>query len=409
MLAPYQIKKDFPILQQPHPSGKPLIYLDSAATTQKPQEVIDTMHHYYEKSNANVHRGIHHLGNRATLTYESTRAKVQTFINAHVSRDIIFTKGTTESVNLVAYGFAAKRLQPGDEIIISAMEHHSNLIPWQMLCKRHQAHLRVIPMQEDGQLDLSQLKQMLNPKTKMLAVVHISNSLGTINPVEEIIEMAHAADVPVLVDAAQSAAYYDIDVQQMDCDFLVFSGHKVFGPTGIGVLYGKEKWLEEMDPWQFGGEMIRSVTFEETTFAEIPQKFEAGTPNIAGAAGLAAAIRYIENIGKADMQQHLQDLLQYATEQLLSINGLHIYGNAPKKSAIISFMLDFAHAHDTATILDSSGIAVRAGHHCTQPVMDFYGIPATARASFSIYNTREDIDVLAEAVENVRMIFVGTL
>lgn len=405
MLDPHQIKKDFPIFSQAHPSGKPLTYLDSAATTQKPQVVINAMHGYYEKSNANVHRGIHHLGNRATLTYEGTRAKVQNFIHARSRKEIVFTKGTTESVNLVAYGFVEQRLNEGDEIVISAMEHHSNLIPWQMLCRRKKAKLRVIPMDESGTLQMDQLEEMLSERTKMVAVVHISNSLGTINPIEEIIELAHTKDIPVLIDAAQSAAYYDIDVQAWDCDFLVFSGHKIFGPTGIGVLYGKEKWLEEMVPWQFGGEMIRSVSFEESTFAESPQKFEAGTPNIAGAAGLAAAIQYIENLGKEYIRQHLKQLLEYATERLSAIEGLRIYGNSDKKSAIISFMLESAHAHDIATIIDNHGVAVRAGHHCTQPVMAFYGIPATARVSLSIYNSKEDIDRLVEALESVRLIF----
>lgn len=405
MLDPHQIKKDFPIFTQPHPSGKPLTYLDSAATTQKPQVVINAMHGYYEKSNANVHRGIHHLGNRATLTYEGTRAKVQNFIHARSRKEIVFTKGTTESVNLVAYGFAEQRLNEGDEIVISAMEHHSNLIPWQMLCRRKKAKLRVIPMDESGTLQMDQLEEMLSERTKMVAVVHISNSLGTINPIEKIIELAHAKDIPVLIDAAQSAAYYDIDVQTWDCDFLVFSGHKIFGPTGIGVLYGKEKWLEEMVPWQFGGEMIRSVSFEASTFAESPQKFEAGTPNIAGAAGLSAAIQYIENLGKENIRQHLKALLEYATEKLSAIEGLRIYGNADKKSSIISFMLESAHAHDIATIIDNHGVAVRAGHHCTQPVMQFYGIPATARVSLSIYNSKEDIDRLIEALESVRLIF----
>ena len=354
---------------------------------------------------ANVHRGIHHLGNRATLTYEGARVKVQHFLNAARSSEIIFTKGTTEGVNLVAYSFVEPRLNEGDEVIISAMEHHSNLIPWQMLCKRRKAKLVVLPMEEDGRLRVEDLEQMISERTKFLAIVHISNTLGTINPIEDVIHIAHAKGVPVLVDAAQSAAYYDLDVQQLDCDFLVFSGHKVFGPTGTGVLFGKKEHLDEMQPWHFGGEMIRSVSFKETTFADPPQKFEAGTPNIAGVAGLAAALQYIGTIGKEAAQAHLMALEQYTRAHLKRVEGLRIIGTAAKKSGIISFHLAFAHPHDIATVLDTHGVAIRAGHHCTQPIMDFYGIPATTRISFSVYNTKEDVDQLLEALESVKLIF----
>ena len=406
MLDAVQIKKDFPIFQQPIENGKPLIYLDNAATTQKPQVVIDAINQYYQKQNANIHRGIYTLAATATQAYENVRKQVQQFIGAGSHTSVIFTSGTTEGINLVANSFAAPRLLPGDEILISAMEHHSNLIPWQMICKQKGAHLRVIPLSENGELEIEQFEKLLTHRTRMLALVHISNSLGTVNPIKKMIERAHQKSIPVLIDAAQSMASHQINVSELDCDFLVFSGHKIFGPTGIGVLYGKEKWLEEMPPYQFGGEMIRSVSFEETTFAKLPHKFEAGTPNIAGVAGLGKAIEYINGIGKLKIENHNKQLLDYATTQLSVIDGFQIIGKAKKKSGILSFMIDGVHPHDVATILNEYGIAVRAGHHCAQPVMNFYNIPGTARASFSIYNTKSDINQLALAIEAVKQLFI---
>ncbi|MEM8907699.1 MAG: cysteine desulfurase [Bacteroidota bacterium] len=396
---------DFPIFRRPMKNGHPLIYLDNAATTQKPWQVLEALQKYYQQQNANIHRGIYQLAAEATAAYEAVRAKAQQFIGAARTEEVVFVKGTTDAVNLVATAFLSPQLQPGDEVIISAMEHHSNLIPWQIICQAHQAKLRVIPMTEKGELMPDGLAQMLNPKTKMLAIVHVSNSLGTINPVDEMIELAHEAGVPVLVDGAQSIVSEKIDVQQMDCDFFAFSGHKLFGPTGTGVLYGKAKHLKGMAPYQYGGEMIRSVTFEKTNFARIPHKLEAGTPNIAGIIALGAAMDYVQKIGQPNIKAHLQALLAYGTAALDSVPGLRIIGQADRKSSILSFVMEGAHPHDIATILNEYGIAVRAGHHCTQPIMDFYQIPATTRASFSIYNRLEEIDHLRKALLEVKNIF----
>lgn len=405
MLNTDTMRNDFPIFLQAQASGKPLIYLDNAATTQKPWLVIEAMERFYQKGNANIHRGIYTLAAEATAAYEEVRDKVQTFIGAASRKEIVFVKGTTDAINLVANSFAGAKIEKGDEILISAMEHHSNLIPWQMVCKRMGAHLRVIPMTEKGELKMDVFKSMLTDRTKLLAVVHISNTLGTINPIEEMIELAHQKNIPVLIDGAQSAASEDINVQKLDCDFFVFSGHKVFGPTGIGILYAKEEHLEAMEPYQFGGEMIRSVTFEETTYARLPHKFEAGTPNIGGVMGLGAAIDYIEKIGKEKIRKHLTKMLTVATEKIKAIGGVNIIGQADRKSCILSFTIDDIHPHDIATILNESGIAIRAGHHCTQPIMDFYKIPGTARASFSIYNTEDEIDQLVKGIQKVINIF----
>lgn len=404
MLNSISIRQDFPIFSY-HYHGKPLIYLDNAATTQKPQAVIQAVHDFYTSQNATVRRSIYPLAAEATRAYESVREQVRQFIGAASSQEIIFTKGTTEGINLVATAFAESRLNPGDEILISAMEHHSNLIPWQQLCLRKGAKLQVIPMNERGELLLEKLPELLSHRTKMLAITYISNSLGTINPIREIIELAHAQGVPVLVDGAQSVAHYPLNMSELDCDFFVFSGHKMFAPTGIGVLYAKAEHLTNMQPYQFGGEMIRLVTFEETIFANAPAKFEAGTPNVEGAIGLGAAIHYINQIGKANIGKHLNDLRDYATEQLSAIKGLTIIGTAQQKTAILSFKLEGIHPHDAATFLGEAGFALRAGHHCTQPVMAFLGIPGTLRASFTIYNTREEIDQLAETIRAAKRFF----
>lgn len=382
-----------------------LAYLDNAATTQKPQTVIEGLAHHYRTSNANIHRGIYHLANAATDAYESTRDRVRAWLNAPAREQIIYTKGTTEGINLVAERFLRPRLQAGDEVILSTMEHHANLIPWQVACQATGARLRVIPVNEAGELDYDAFAAMLSPRVKLVAVVHISNTLGTINPVARIIEEAHAADIPVLMDAAQSAAHYPLDVQALDCDFLVFSGHKVYGPTGIGILYGKRKWLEEMAPYQYGGDMIRTVSFEATTFAPLPHKLEAGTPNIAGAAGLGLALDFLQQFSHPEMLAHLDDLGEYARQQLRPIEGLRLIGQAQARSAIVSFTLEEVHPHDIATLLDHDGIAIRAGHHCTQPLMDHYGLPGTARASFALYNHRAEVDRLAASLREMKQLF----
>lgn len=400
-LSPQHIRKDFPLFS----GDRPLIYLDNAATTQKPQSVIDSITNYYNSSNANIHRGAYTLAMKATNAYEAARVKIQQFINAQSEKEIIFTRGTTEAMNLLVTGFARPRLQSGDNLVISGMEHHSNLIPWQMLCQEKGAELRVIPMNEKGELDLAVYEQLLDDRTQLVSVVHISNSLGTINPVEEMIHLAHKKGIPVAVDGAQSVAHQTIDVQKMGCDFFAFSGHKLFGPTGIGALYGKKELLDAMTPYQYGGEMIRTVTYETTTFNQLPYKFEAGTPNIAGAIGLGAAIDYVNEMGMENIQSYTSDLLEYATGKILSVNGLRIIGEAKAKSSIISFTLDPVHPHDIGTILNESNIAIRTGHHCTQTVMQAFKIPGTARASMTIYNTREEIDQLVVALGEVKKIF----
>ncbi len=399
------IRKDFPILEEMI-HGKPLVYFDNAATTQKPRQVIDEMVKYYYKYNSNVHRGVHYLSNKSTDGNENARILVQNFINAKHSHEVIFTSGTSESVNLVANSFGDRYISEGDEVIVSELEHHSNIVPWQMLCERKKASLKVLPFNDKGELMIEKLDDLITDRTKIVAVNHISNSLGTINPIREIIKIAHAKNVRVLIDAAQSIQHKKIDVQELDADFLVFSGHKLYGPTGIGVLYGKEELLNEMPPWKGGGEMIAEVSFEKTTYNELPFKFEAGTPNYIDAIGLGAAIEYVENIGIQKIDAYEQELLAYATEKLLSIDGLKIYGTAAEKTSVISFLVEGIHFYDMGMLLDQMGIAVRTGTHCTEPVMQHFGIDGTVRASFSFYNTKEEIDALYNGILKVCKMFV---
>jgi cysteine desulfurase/selenocysteine lyase len=403
-LNPEVLKADFPALQQTI-NNKPLVYLDNAASTQKPRAVIQCLQRYYEKENANVHRGVHTLSQRATDAYEDAREKIRAFINASHSKEIIFVRGATEAINLVASSFGQKYVQKGDEIIVSAMEHHSNIVPWQLLCQQTGAQIRVIPMNPAGELDMNVYRKMLGNKTRLVAVGQVSNALGTVNPVREIIEQAHRKGVPVLVDGAQSIPHTPIDVQELQCDFFAFSGHKMYGPTGIGVLYGHSDLLEKMPPYQGGGDMIRSVTFKKTTFSTLPYKFEAGTPNIAGAIGLAAAVDYLSQLGMKNIAAHEKSLLEYATTRLLELEGLSIIGTAKHKAAVISFLFGDVHPHDIGTILDQEGIAVRTGHHCAQPVMDFFSISATARASFGLYNSTGDIETLVEGLKKIGEVF----
>jgi cysteine desulfurase / selenocysteine lyase len=398
MLDIQKIRADFPILSQ-KVRGKQLVYLDNAATTQKPQVVIDAISKYYSEQNSNIHRGVHFLSQQATTAYEDARKNIQQFINAPKAEQIIFTKGTTDGINLVAHSFGKAFVKQGDEIIISALEHHSNIVPWQMLCEDRGATLKVIPINQKGELLIEEFKKLLSPKTKLVAVNHISNTLGTINPIEEIISLSHSVGAKVLIDGAQAVAHTRVDVQQLDCDFYVFSGHKLFGPTGIGVLYGKEELLNAMPPYQGGGDMIKTVTFEKTEYNDLPHKFEAGTPNIVGGIGLGVAIDYVKSIGLENIAQQENDLLHYATEQLKMIDGIRFIGEADKKTSVISFLVDGAHPFDVGTILDQLGIAVRTGHHCTQPLMDFYQIPSTVRASFSFYNTKKEVDTLIEGLK----------
>lgn len=396
-----QIRKQFPILQE-EINGKPLIYFDNAATSQKPLRVIDRISHYYRKENCNIHRGVHTLSQRATRAFEETRIKVKDFINAANPHEVVFTKGTTESINLVASSLGDLLLNPGDEVLISAMEHHSNLVPWQMVCKKKQAILKVIPINDKGEIILEEYRKMLGSKTRIIAFPHISNALGTINPVKEMIRMAHEKDIPVLVDGAQAAAHIPIDVQELDCDFYCFSGHKMYAPMGSGALYGKEKYLNMMEPYQGGGEMVDTVTFEETTFNEIPFKFEAGTPNVESILGMGAAIDFLREYDPGAILKYEEELLEYGTSVLSDIPGLKIYGTSRQKSGIISFLLDDIHPYDAGTILDQLGIEVRTGHHCAQPVMDHFLIPGTVRVSFALYNTREEIDKLVEGLHTVK-------
>lgn len=398
------IRQDFPILLDKI-YNKPLVYFDNAATTQKPMCVIDRIVHGYTHGNANIHRGVHFLSQKATEEHENARTTVQHFIHAAKSSEIIFTRGTTESINLVAFSFGETFCQPGDEIIISAMEHHANIVPWQMLKDRKGIVLKVIPMLPDGTLDMPAFSKLLNNKTKLVAVTHVSNVLGTINPIQEIIQLAHNSNVPVLIDGAQAVPHFAIDVQQLDVDFYVFSAHKVYGPTGIGVLYGKEEWLNKMQPYQGGGEMIAKVTFEKTTYNELPFKFEAGTPDYIGSTALATALEYIQQIGLNAIATYENDLLQYATAKLLQVPGLKIYGEASHKSSVISFLVQGIHHYDMGTMLDKLGIAVRTGHHCAQPIMDYYGIEGTVRVSFAFYNTKEEVDKLIEGVNRVVSMF----
>jgi cysteine desulfurase/selenocysteine lyase len=399
-----RIRKDFPALQlQVH--GKPLVYLDNAATSQKPQVVIDRLSEYYQQQNANVHRGVHFLSQTATDHYEGTRKKVQALLNAEHEHEIIYTRGTTEGINLVANSFGEKYVKEGDEIIISEMEHHSNIVPWQMLCERKAAQLKVIPMDDSGTLDMEAYEKLLTERTRLVSVVHISNSLGTINPVKKIIELAHERGAAVLVDGAQATPHGPVDVRDLDADFYVFSGHKVFGPTGIGILYGKEKWLEAMPPYMGGGDMIELVRFDKTTYSGLPHKFEAGTPNIADTIALGTALDYLQGLGYEEIARQEDELLAYGTEVLSQVEGLKIIGTAENKASVISFLMDGIHPYDAGTILDKLGIAIRTGHHCTQPVMQHYKIPGTMRASFAFYNTREEIDSLKEGLEQVKMMF----
>ncbi len=401
----YGIRKDFPILTRTV-NGKPLVYLDNGATTQKPLQVIDAIRHYYTELNSNVHRGVHHLSQLATDAFEVTRRQLKGFINAAHDHEIIITKGTTDSINLVASSFGSAFVKTGDEIIISAMEHHSNIVPWQLLCEDRGAVLRVVPINAAGELDMDAYRALLTDRTKLVAITYVSNSLGTVNPVREIIEAAHANGTPVLLDAAQAIQHIAIDVHALDVDFLAFSGHKMYGPTGVGVLYGKEKWLDAMPPYQGGGEMIKEVTFEKTTYNELPFKFEAGTPNIEAGISLAAAIGYIQDIGMDRIAAYEHGLLEYATARLLEIPGIRLIGTAANKSSVLSFLVDGAHPYDVGVILDKLGVAVRTGHHCTQPLMDWYGIPGTVRASIAMYNTREDIDTLAAGVQKAASMLV---
>lgn len=399
-----RLRADFPILGiRVH--GQPLVYLDNAATTQKPQLVIDAVRSYYEGTNANIHRGVHYLSQVATEAYEESRLTVARFLNARSRREIVFVRGATEGVNLVAQAFGRARLKPGDEILITALEHHSNIVPWQILCEQTGARLRVIPMTESGDLELDALPDLLNDRTRLASFIHVSNALGTVNPIARMIEACKAKGVPVVIDAAQSVPHMPVDVQALDPDFLVFSGHKVYGPTGIGVLYGKLEWLEQMPPYQGGGDMISSVTFERTIYNEVPHKFEAGTPHISGAIGLGAALDYVSQIGLEWIQAYESELLRYAEQKLLENRHVRLIGTPAERAGAISFMLEGVHPHDLGTILDQQGIAIRTGHHCAQPVMDYYGIPATARASLAFYNTREEIDLLVTGLDEAFEVF----
>lgn len=399
-----RVREDFPVLRQTV-NGKPLVYLDNAASSQVPQVVIDRGSIYLEDEHSNIHRGVHYLSQKATTAYEGARERVKRFINARDAKECIFVRGATEGINLVMHGYGRKFIGSGDEIIISAMEHHANIVPWQMLCEEKGAKLRVIPMNDAGELLLDEYDALLNERTRFVAITHVSNALGTINPVKEMIDQAHKYGVPVLIDGAQSAPHMPVDVQDLDCDFFAFSGHKMFAPTGSGVIYGKADLLERMNPFQGGGDMIKSVTFEKTTYAGLPNKFEAGTPAIASQIGLGASIDYLSSINRVKAAAHEHELLRYATERLTAIEGVRIIGTAKEKASVLSFVIDEIHPHDIGTILDQEGIAVRAGHHCAQPVMQRFKVPATARASFAFYNTKEEVDVLAQTIERVIEIF----
>lgn len=400
----YKLREEFPILTR-KVRNKPLVYLDNAATTQKPQAVIDAIVRYYTEENANIHRGVHTLSEQATKSYEHARAIVQRFLNAADPSEIVFVRGATEGINLVAQTWGQTHVGRGDEIVISTMEHHSNIVPWQVLCEQQGARLRVVPINDDGELLLDEFEKLLGPKTKLVSIVHVSNALGTVNPVRKIVELARRCNVRVLLDGAQAVPHMSVDVRALNCDFYVFSGHKVYGPTGIGVLYGKAELLDAMPPYQGGGDMISSVTFEKTLYNRPPHKFEAGTPHVSGAIGLGAALEYVNAIGIERIAQHEHHVLAYGTERLLGIHGLRLIGTAKEKAAVLSFVLDGIHPHDIGTILDQEGIAIRTGHHCAQPLMQRFGVPATARASLALYNTMEEIDVLAAGLHKVREVF----
>ncbi len=399
-----RIRADFPVLRQTV-NGKPLVYLDNGASSQVPQIVIDRGSAYLEQEHSNIHRGVHYLSQRATTAYEGAREKAKRFLNAREAKECIFVRGATEGINLVMHGYGRKFIGPGDEIIISAMEHHANIVPWQMLCEEKGARLRVIPMNDAGELLLEEYDALLNERTKFVAITHVSNALGTINPIKDMTERAHKYGVPVLIDGAQSAPHMLIDVQDLDCDFFAFSGHKLYAPTGSGIIYGKAELLNQMNPFQGGGDMIKSVTFEKTTYAELPNKFEAGTPAIASQIGLGASIDYLNSIDRAQAAAYEHELLRYATDKISAIEGVRIIGTARQKASVLSFVIDEIHPHDIGTILDQEGIAVRAGHHCAQPVMQRFNVPATARASFAFYNTKEEVDLLARTIEKVIEIF----
>lgn len=398
------IRRDFPILNQ-QINGHPLVYLDNAASSQKPVQVINAVDQYYRLDNANVHRGVHRLSQRATDAYEGARSKVRGFLNATSDKEIIFVRGATEAINLVAQSFVRPQLQAGDEILISYLEHHANIVPWQMVCEQTGAKLKIIPMTESGELNLSGLDELLTDKTKIMAVGQVSNALGTVNPVKQMTEQAKAKGIPVLIDGAQAVPHMQVDVQELDCDFYVFSGHKMFAPTGIGALYGKQALLEAMPPWQGGGDMILSVSFDHTEYNALPYKFEAGTPHIAGAVGLGAAIDYMQSIGIEKIAAYEHALLELATDKLSAIDGVRIVGTAEHKASVLSFLIEDVHPHDVGTIFDQQGVAIRAGHHCAQPVMQYYGIAATARASFAFYNTEQEIDALVKAIHTTQELF----
>jgi len=398
------IRKQFPVLAQTV-RGKPLVYLDNAATTQKPQVVLDTLFRYYTAENANIHRGVYELSQNATRAYEGARSKIAAFLNAAEPAEIIFTRNATEGINLVAQTFGRSKVGAGDEVVISEMEHHSNIVPWQLLCEEKGARLRVVPITDDGELMLEELSSLLGPRTKLVSIVHMSNSLGTVNPVRQVVELAHKFDIPVLIDGSQAAYHMSVDVRALDCDFYVVTGHKLYGPTGIGVLYGRRSLLDAMPPYQGGGDMISSVTFERTTYNELPHKFEAGTPHIAGAIGLGAAVDFIADVGFGAIAAHERQLLEYATTALSGVPGLRLIGTAREKASILSFVLEGVHPHDVGTVVDTEGVAIRTGHHCTQPVMDRFGVPATARASLAMYNTTDEVDHLVMALAKVREVF----
>ncbi len=404
MLNIDKIRKDFPILQQ-QVYGKPLVYFDNAATTQKPQCVINAIVKYYTEANSNIHRGVHFLSQKATLSFENTREVVRKFINAQHTCEIIFTRGTTESINLIAHSFGKKFIGKGDEVMISAMEHHSNIVPWQMICEEKQAILKVIPFHDNGELDTAAFETLISEKTRIIAITHVSNALGSINPIKDLIKIAHARNIPVMIDGAQGIAHSKVDVMDLDCDFYCFSGHKLYGPMGIGVLYGKQEWLNAMPPYQGGGEMIKTVSFEKTTYNELPYKFEAGTPNVGDVLGLGSALQYIEALGIENIAFYENELLDYASNELLKIEGVRIIGTAQHKAAVVSFLIGSIHPYDAGTIIDRFGVAVRTGHHCAQPLMDIYGIPGTIRASFAFYNTKEEIDVMIKAIYKVKEMF----
>lgn len=399
-----RVRRDFPILGT-SVNGKPLVYLDNAATAQKPQAVIDAVSRYYANDNANIHRGVHYLSERATAAYEDVRRRAQVFLGAGEAREVVFVRGTTDAINLVAHSYVRPRLEAGDEVVISAMEHHSNIVPWQLVCGERGARLRVVPMTQAGELMLDAYEELLNDRTKMVALGHISNALGTVNPIKEMVRTAKERGIPVLVDGAQAAPHLTIDVSDLGCDFYAVSGHKMFGPTGTGLLYGRAELLEAMSPYQGGGDMIETVSFERSTYARIPAKFEAGTPNIAGVVGLGAAIDYLLSIGRASIAKYESELLQYAVEAIGGVEGIRLVGTPRERAGVVSFLMEGIHPHDVGTIVDQEGVAIRTGHHCAQPVMDFYGIAATARASFAFYNTREEVDSLVTALGKTHELF----